>query len=174
MIQAAHLGPDARATYAASDSGEFVLGVVLSDNLGKLLVLRRRAPGNYGLESESSAFDNNFGPGYDIEIVRASGLRRFLIQVNSHSGCGIQVETFRVALAGGAWRVAGYDKSEPDSAVTCDVNFRSREYSANLLTGRVHVVEYRAGNEVGRRSRRTGISAPGLTSFSFSMFETEP
>ena len=173
LIQAANLGTDAKAEYS-NPSGEFVLGVVLSESLGKLLVLRRQSSGTVGLESESLAFENGFGPGYYIEIVQASGPRRFSIQVNSHSGCGIQVETFRLALAGGAWRVAGYDKAEPDSAETCNVNFHSREYSANLLTGRVHVVEYRAGHPVKRESRATKVTAPSLSSFKFSMFQNEP
>ena len=174
MIQAANLGPDARANYAASESSEFVLGVVSSEKQGKVIVLRRQAPGIYALDAESSSFENAFGPRYYVEIVQSPGARRFSIQVNSHSGCGIQVETFRLALAGGAWRVAGYDKAEPDSTETCDVNFRSREYSANLLTGRVNVVKYRAGHAVERGSRTTKVCAPELSSFSFSMFEREP
>ena len=173
LVSAADLGPGARVDFSAPDSNEFVLGVVLAEERGKLLVLRKQSSGGYRLEAASSVFENNFGPRYYIEIVQASGARRFSIQVNAHSGCGIQVETFRLAHVSGAWRVAGYDRSEPDFK-TCDVNLRSREYSANLLTHRVNVVEYRSGKLVKRESRITKSAAPELGTFSFSMFHNEP
>ena len=64
------------------------------------------------------------------------------------------------------WRVAGYDKSEPDSK-TCDVNLRSCEYSANLLTHRVNVVEYRSGKAVKRESRIAKFCSAELGAFKF-------
>jgi len=173
LALAADLGPNARTNYSTSDSNEFVLGVVLTEESGKLLVLQRQSTGGYRLVAASSAFESSFGPRYYIEIVQSSGERRFAIQVNSHSACGIQVEIYRLANTNGIWRVTGYDKSEPDSA-TCDVNLRSREYSANLLTHKVSVVEYRNGKVVKRKSRITKSAAPELKAFSFSMFQDEP
>jgi hypothetical protein len=173
LVKAADLGSDAKADFSSPDSNEFVLGVVLAEGRGKLLVLRKQSSGGYSLEAASSEFENNFGPRYYIEGVQASGARRFSIQVNAHASCGIQVETIRLAHASGAWRVAGYDKSEPDSK-TCDVNLRSREYSANLLTHRVNVMEYRSGKVVKRESRTTKFAAPELQAFNFSMFQNEP
>ncbi len=172
LVAAADVGSGAKATY--SDAGEFVLGVVLSESRGRLVILRRQAAGRYAIDSESHVFENDFGPGYDIEMVEHNGPRRFSIQVNSRSGCGTQVETFRLAQAGGAWRVAGYDKSEPDAPPTCDVNSRSRELSADLLTGQVHVVDYRAGKPVRHVSRVTRAPAPEVAAFDFSMFDIEP
>ena len=173
LVLAADLGQGAVAYSSAPSSNELVLGVVLNAERGKLLILRKQALGGYAVEATSSVFDNNFGPRYYIEILLGSGARRFSIQVNSHSGCGVQVETFRLAHSGGAWRVAGYDKSEPD-ARTCDVNLRSREYSANLLVHRVNVVEYRSGKVAKRESRITKFAAPELALFDFSMFQNEP
>jgi len=174
LIRAADLGRYAHATYSAPPSGDIVVGVVLSESQRKLVVLRRQSTGAYGIDSQSQVFTNDFGPGYYIEIVQVPNPRQFSVQVNSSSGCGVQVETFRFALARGSWRVAGYDKSEPDSPATCNVNFRSREYSANLLTGSVRVVEYRSGHALRRIARTTNVPAPGLSAFNFSMFETEP
>lgn len=173
LIQAADLGSDAKTNFSISDSKEFALGVVVSEAKGKMLILRKQNSGKYKLEAESAIFENNFGPRYYIEIVQNSGTKRFSIQVNSHAACGIQVETFRFSFDGATWRVAGYDKAEPDT-ITCDVNLRSRAYSANLLSRRVDVIEYRSGKVVKRLSRLTKNAAPMLSSFNFTMFENEP
>lgn len=173
LVSAADLGSNARADFSAPDSKEFVLGVVLAEERGKLLILRKQVAGGYKLEASSSVFEINFGPRYYIEVVQVSGSRRFSIQVNTHSNCGIQVENFRIAHVSGDWRIAGYDKSEPDSK-TCDVNLNSRKYSANLLTHRVNVVEYRSGKVVKSVSYITKSASPELGVFNFSMFENEP
>lgn len=173
LVGAADLGPDARANFSPPDSNEFVLGVVLAQERGKLLVLQKQPAGGYSAVAASAAFEHSFGPRHYVEIVQASGERRFSIQVNTHAECGIQVETFRIARAAGTWRVAGYDKSEPDTQ-TCDVNLTSRKLSANLLTHRVNVVAYRNGKAVKRESHLATVPAPELGAFSFSMFGQEP
>ncbi len=135
--------------------------------------MRKKNLGKHQIEAKSLEFEGGFGPRYYIEIVQNSGPRRFYIQVNSPDRCGIQVETFRIAYAGNAWRIAGYDKSDPDD-ITCDVNFRSREYSANLLTRQVNIKEYRNDKLVKRESRSTKYASPSLVAFNFLMFQNEP
>jgi hypothetical protein len=173
LVRAAALGPEPQIHLSIPDSNETIMGVVLAGERGKLLLMRKQASGQYSLEAASAVFENNFGPRYYIEIIQASGARRFSIQVNAHSACGIQVETFRMAQVNGTWRVAGYDKAEPDSE-TCDVNLRSREYSANLLTHQVNIVRYRKGKVVKRESRMTSTPAPDLATFRFDLFQSEP
>ena len=173
LISAAHLGTQVKTSFSEPDASGHVLGVVLSEERGKLVILKRRASGAYQLETASAPFANVFGYRYYIESVRATGARRFSIQVNAGDGCGIRLERFHFASVRGVWRVSGYDKVEPQTN-PCDVNYPSREYSANLLTRQVAVVNYSYEKIVNRESRRSKIAAPALANFSFSIFETKP
>ncbi len=173
LLRVAGLGPDARVQFAEAPNARAAFGVVLSAGGGKLVVLRRGPSGTYELEAQSAEFANDFGTGYYVEIVQAPGPDRFSVQVNAHSGCGVKVQTYRFARVHGAWRVAGYDQAEPD-AQTCDVNLRSRDYSANLLTGRVLVTQYKSGKASARASRLARLPAPKLGDFHFAIFESEP
>ena len=173
LVGAAGLGTNVRTTFSEPSSSAYVLGTVLSEERGKLLLLKRQSSGAYQLEAESTPFDNVFGPRYYIENIRALGPRRFSIQVNAGDGCGIRIEKFHVIRVNAVWRISGYDKDEPQ-ANPCDVNTRSRGYSANLLTHQVAIVRYKNEKVIGRDIRRTKVAAPVLTNFNFSIFETEP
>ena len=173
LLQSAGLGPSEQVWLAAPESDPLALGVVLQGGQGRVLVLRKAASGAYALEAASPVFPNDFGTGLYIEIVQATGPGRFQVQVNTRSGCGIEVESYRFALSRGAWRLSGYDRSEPDT-LRCDVNLRSREYSANLLSRKVSITHYRDGKVVRRESRASRTGAPGLAEFRFGMFQEEP
>ncbi len=173
LVEAAGLGPEARTWLAASDGGPLALGVVLAGERGRVLVLRRAASGSYEVEATSPVFPNDFGPGYYIEAAQSAGPGRFHVQVNMHSGCGIGVEVYRFARSGGVWRLSGYDRSDPDT-LSCDINLRSREYSANLLSRKVSMTHYRDGKVAKRESRASRSGAPMLAEFRFGLFDKEP
>lgn len=173
LLRVARLGSDARAVFGVSPDAEVVAGVVIGLDAAKLLVLRRTASGQYAEEATSPELSNEFGARRYVETVRATGSERFMLQVNSHASCGVLVERIRIARSGGTWKIAGYDRLEPD-AQTCDVNLISRDYSANLLTGQVLITEFVGGKPAKKHSRRSRIAAPDVKSFSFSTFENEP
>jgi hypothetical protein len=173
LLGAAGLGSEAKASFGISPDAMIVAGVVLGSDIGKLLVLRRLASGQYAEEATSPEFPNDFGLRHYVEIVQLTGPERFTVQVNSHALCGVQVERYRIARSGGSWKVAGYDRREPDTQ-TCDVNLISRDYSANLLTGQVLITEFVGGKPTKKQSRRSKVVAPELKGFNFSMFENEP
>ena len=109
----------------------------------------------------------------DLEIVEYNGKGRFSMDVAAHSACGVRVETFRFYRVSGQWRVSGYDREDPD-VQSCDVNFRARTYSANLLTGQVVVTTLRQGKVAAVNKRKARIDALRLEDFSFSLFADEP
>ncbi|MCP4637816.1 MAG: hypothetical protein GY848_15255 [Methyloversatilis sp.] len=173
LSERAAVGAQPRVFHASTPEGDLVLGVVLGRESGRLLVLRRNAAGRYEVEAASAPFRNDFGIGYDLEIVEYNGRGRFSMDVAAHSACGVRVETFRFYRVSGQWRVSGYDREDPD-VQSCDVNFRARTYSANLLTGQVVVTTWRQGRAVAVNKRKARIDAPRLEDFSFSLFADEP
>lgn len=173
LSERAAVGAQPRVFHASTPDGDLVLGVVLGRESGRLLVLRRNAAGRYDVEAASAPFRNDFGIGYDLEIVEYNGRGRFSMDVAAHSACGVRVDTFRFYRVSGQWRVSGYDREDPD-VQSCDVNFRARTYSANLLTGQVVVTTWRQGRAVAVKKRKARIEAPRLEDFSFSLFAEEP
>ena len=173
LSERAAVGAQPRVFHASTPGGDLVLGAVLGPESGRLLVLRRNAAGRYDVEAASAPFRNDFGIGYDLEIVEYNGKGRFSMDVAAHSACGVRVETFRFYRVSGQWRVSGYDREDPD-VQSCDVNFRARTYSANLLTGQVVVTTWRQGRAVAVNKRKARIDAPRLEDFSFSLFADEP
>ena len=173
LSERAAVGAQPRVFHASTPDGDLVLGAVLGRESGRLLVLRRNAAGRYDVEAASAPFRNDFGIGYDLEIVEYNGRGRFSMDVAAHSACGVRVETFRFYRVSGQWRVSGYDREDPD-VQSCDVNFRARTYSANLLTGQVVVTTWRQGRAVAVNKRKARIDAPRLEDFSFSLFADEP
>lgn len=177
LSERAAVGAQPRVFHASTPEGDLVLGVVLGRELGResgrLLVLRRNAAGRYDVEAASAPFRNDFGIGYDLEIVEYNGRGRFSMDVAAHSACGVRVDTFRFYRVSGQWRVSGYDREDPD-VQSCDVNFRARTYSANLLTGQVVVTTWRQGRAVAVNKRKARIDAPRLEDFSFPLFADEP
>lgn len=177
LSERAAVGAQPRVFHASTPEGDLVLGAVLGRELGResgrLLVLRRNAAGRYDVEAASAPFRNDFGIGYDLEIVEYNGRGRFSMDVAAHSACGVRVDTFRFYRVSGQWRVSGYDREDPD-VQSCDVNFRARTYSANLLTGQVVVTTWRQGRAVAVNRRKARIEAPRLEDFSFSLFADEP
>lgn len=173
LSERAAVGAQPRVFHASTPDGDLVLGVVLGRESGRLLVLRRSTAGRYEVEAASAPFRNDFGSGYDLEVVEHNGRGRFSMDVAAHSTCGVRVDTFRFYRASGQWRVSGYDREDPD-VQSCDVNFRARTYSANLLTGQVVVTTLRQGKVVAVNRRKARIDAPRLEDFSFSIFADEP
>ena len=173
LSERAAVGAQPRVFHASTPDGDLVLGAVLGRESGRVLVLRRNAAGRYDVEAASAPFRNDFGIGYDLEIVEYNGRGRFSMDVAAHSACGVRVETFRFYRVSGQWRVSGYDREDPD-VQSCDVNFRARTYSANLLTGQVVVTTWRQGRAVAVNKRKARIDAPRLEDFSFSLFADEP
>lgn len=173
LSERAAVGAQPRVFHASTPDGDLVLGAVLGRESGRLLVLRRNAAGRYDVEAASAPFRNDFGIGYDLEIVEYNGKGRFSMDVAAHSACGVRVDTFRFYRVSGQWRVSGYDREDPD-VQSCDVNFRARTYSANLLTGQVVVTTLRQGKVVAVNKRKARIDAPRLEDFSFSIFADEP
>ena len=174
LRRAAGLGIEAEVRYGASLDASLAVGVVLRPDRGRLLVLRREeSSGHYMEEAESAEFPNMFGPRENVEIVEVTSPERFMVQVNSRTTCGIQLEHYRIARVHGRWKVAGYDRYEPDSQ-DCDVNQISRAYSANLLTGQVRITEFVHGVPTRKYGRGTKRVAPDLRNFQFDMFMIEP
>lgn len=173
LSERAAVGAQPRVFHASTPDGDLVLSAVLGRESGRLLVLRRNAAGRYEVEAASAPFRNDFGTGYDLEVVEHNGRGRFSMDVAAHSTCGVRVDTFRFYRASGQWRVSGYDREDPD-VQSCDVNFRARTYSANLLTGQVVVTTLRQGKVVAVNRRKARIDAPRLEDFSFSIFADEP
>jgi hypothetical protein len=83
----------------------------------------------------------------------------------------MQVEQFKFAQRGGSWLLTRYARKEPSNR-PCDVNFISRRYSVNLLTGVVHDIGYSKGRLQSDQSHRTERRALDIASFDFSMFES--
>lgn len=92
LSERAAVGAQPRVFHASTPEGDLVLGAVLGPESGRLLVLRRNAAGRYDVEAASAPFRNDFGIGYDLEIVEYNGKGRFSMDVAAHSACGVRVD----------------------------------------------------------------------------------
>ncbi|MDT8998651.1 hypothetical protein RQP53_05135 [Paucibacter sp. APW11] len=151
---------DAEVQLLSTDEGaptrRRVFGVALGpgegSRQGRVFVLERLPGGGLRELARSQAFDFADASGRtDFEIVEAQSDRRFSLQINSRSACGVHVTVYRFAqLEAGTWVLAGMDTRTPTCGRNGELELAATR-STNFLTGQ-HIEQAYRNDKPAKRT----------------------
>jgi hypothetical protein len=175
-VRAAAGGREPDAPWLSTEEGSPALRRVFGVALGlgegrrqaRVFVLERQAGGGLRELARSKLFDFFDASGRtDFEIIEAQSERRFSLQINARSACGVHVTIYRFAqLDAGDWVLSGMDTRTPRCGRTGELETASTR-STNFLTGKRIDHAYRH-DKPGKPSTRQ------LTFPPFPLAEFEP
>ena len=168
-VQSLALGEAKQQSVRATGSPQRVFGIAYGskyeDRKAVVFVLAIRPDGSLAAISRSPAFDfQDLSARTDVEIVQAQSARRFSIQVNSRSVCGVYVKIFRFAETSGGWVLSGMDSSEPTCGKEGAV-LEKASASTNFLTGDQAERDYDEGKLVKQRRIKQAPRVLPLTEY---------